>query len=115
MERYKEAQELWLEDFQPPVETVIGFVEPYRDPYGARAEFEGLVGIRDTEETKLLNMLVENSDRFISSLPWVDASDPTHGKGPFELPQMGFREFSSIQSSSKISLIVKQIADVALL
>lgn len=39
----------------------MGFVEPYRDPHGTRAEFEGLVAISDAEETKALQRLVDNS------------------------------------------------------
>ncbi len=41
IEAYKESQRIWVKDVQPSVETVFGFVEPYRDPFGVRAEFEG--------------------------------------------------------------------------
>ncbi|EEH35781.2 hypothetical protein PAAG_00104 [Paracoccidioides lutzii Pb01] len=41
---YRDSQELWVKDIKPAVETILGFVEPRRDPYGVRAEFEGLVG-----------------------------------------------------------------------
>lgn len=96
MEEYRKSQELWVQNSQPSVETVIGFVEPYRDPYGARAEFEGLVGIVDSGETKLLSALIKNADLYVASLPWVSRSDRDGDKGPFELSEMGFRDFSSI-------------------
>ncbi|ODH21040.1 hypothetical protein ACO22_05723 [Paracoccidioides brasiliensis] len=43
-EAYRDSQELCVKDMKPAVETILRFVEPYRDPYGVRAEFEGLVG-----------------------------------------------------------------------
>ena len=36
LEAYKDAQRVWVNDKTPAVETVIGFVEPYRDPLGVR-------------------------------------------------------------------------------
>ncbi|KAL1311484.1 hypothetical protein AAFC00_004425 [Neodothiora populina] len=54
MEPYKESQRLWVKDQRPAVETIMGFVEPYRDPSGVRAEFEGLVAIVDEDRTLLL-------------------------------------------------------------
>jgi dipeptidyl-peptidase III len=69
IEAYKEAQRIWVKDAKPSIEVILGFVEPYRDPYGIRAEFEGLVAIVDREETKKLTNLAENSDIFIRGLP----------------------------------------------
>ncbi|THC94233.1 hypothetical protein EYZ11_006284 [Aspergillus tanneri] len=39
---YKDSQRTWVNDKSPPVKTVIGFVEPYRDTLGIRSEFEGI-------------------------------------------------------------------------
>ncbi|KAK3725171.1 hypothetical protein LTR37_000682 [Vermiconidia calcicola] len=96
MERFKEAQELWVEDLHPSVEAVIGFVEPYRDAYGVRAEFEGLVGITNKQETELLTTLIEHADHFVATLPWVETSGDGGGKGPFELPKMEHPDFTSV-------------------
>jgi len=79
---YKTSLELWVSDKAPRVENIFGFVEPYRDPYGVRSEFEGLVGIADDKETELFAKLIEHSDKFIRQLPW--ASPENNGKGPFE-------------------------------
>lgn len=96
---YRDSQRTWIKDKGPRIENIFGFVEPYRDPFGTRAEFEGLVGISDTEETKTLKSLVENSDKFIRRLPWID---PTHlesnGKGPFEKTSFEPPGFASIHS-----------------
>ena len=82
---YRDSQRTWIKDKCPRVENIFGFVEPYRDPFGIRAEFEGLVAISDVEETRKLNSIVEMSDKFIKRLPWaVPESLENGGKGPFE-------------------------------
>jgi dipeptidyl-peptidase-3 len=74
--------------------TFFGFVEPYHDPRGIRAEFEGLVAIADDEETRLLAKLFENSATFIRRLPW--ATSENDGKGPFKKSLFEPPDFSSI-------------------
>jgi dipeptidyl-peptidase-3 len=100
LEVYRESQRTWITDKSPRVENIFGFVEPYRDPYGVRAEFEGLVAITDLEETKALLKLVENSSTFIKRLPWV-GGDENNGKGPFEKALFEPPDFTSIHCKSK--------------
>lgn len=93
----------WITDKQPRVENIFGFVEPYRDPSGTRADFEGLVAISDPNETKLLTQLVVHSAKFIRRLPWVDGkSTENDGKGPFEKALFEPPDFSSIHGRYQI-------------
>ncbi|KAI0391426.1 peptidase family M49-domain-containing protein [Xylariaceae sp. FL0594] len=101
---YRDSQRTWVTDKAPKVENIFGFVEPYRDPFGVRAEFEGLVAIADAEETKLLSRLVEQSDRSIRTLPW--ASGENNGKGPFEKSLFDPPDFSSIHALAYCSSII---------
>lgn len=105
MEQYKESQRLWVEDQRTNVESIIGFVEPYRDPHGVRAEFEGVVGIVHGEETRLLKLLVENAGRFVGTLPWVVRSGDVHGNGPFEGDGIGYCNFSSLHSTLVVAIL----------
>lgn len=96
---YRDSQRTWIRDKGPRIENIFGFVEPYRDPFGVRAEFEGIVGISDIEETKILKTLVENSDKFIRRLPWIDTTElEGHWKGPFEKTSFEPPDFASIHS-----------------
>jgi dipeptidyl-peptidase-3 len=99
LEVYRESQRTWITDKRPRVENIFGFVEPYRDPYGVRAEFEGLVAITDLEETRALLKLVENSSTFIKRLPWA-GGDENNGKGPFEKALFEPPDFTSIHCKS---------------
>lgn len=98
LDAYRQSQRIWVRDKGPRVENIFGFVEPYRDPHGTRAEFEGLVAIADDEETKLLARLVKSSATFIRRLPW--ATPENDGKGPFEKHLFEPPDFSSIHSES---------------
>ena len=96
LDAYRRSQRIWVRDKGPRVENIFGFVEPYRDPQGIRAEFEALVAISDDEESALLTKLVENSATFIRQLPWATAEND--GKGPFEKSLFELPDFSSIHS-----------------
>jgi dipeptidyl-peptidase-3 len=97
IEAYKESQRTWIKDRKPAVENIIGFVEPYRDPFGTRAEFESLVGLVDVEETKVLSLLTENSLTFIRRLPWAKGYTENNGKGPLEKDFFDPPDFTSLQ------------------
>lgn len=101
---YRDSQRTWITDKAPKVENIFGFVEPYRDPAGIRAEFEGLVAIADVEETKLLSKLVEKSDRFIRRLPW--ATPENNGKGVFEKSLFEPPDFSSIHAACLFNILM---------
>lgn len=94
--RFKEAQTLWLKDRSPIVESIIGFVEQYRDPAGRRAEFQGVVALTDKEASKTLRELVEASEELISGMPWVRYFKDRDGMGPFESDRFEAPEFTAI-------------------
>ncbi|KAI2899508.1 hypothetical protein CBS76997_2363 [Aspergillus niger] len=94
LEAYRKALRTWVNDKAPLVETVIGFVEPYRDPLGIRAEFEGIVGIPDAAETKILHTLATKANQLVYKLPWVEGTGDS--KGPFEKELFEPPDFSSI-------------------
>ncbi|KAF2731428.1 hypothetical protein EJ04DRAFT_583635 [Polyplosphaeria fusca] len=83
LETYRESQRTWPKDRNSSVENSFGFVEPYRDPYRVRAEFQGVVAIQDPAETRVLNKLVDEADTFIRRLPWAGGKG-NDGKGAFE-------------------------------
>lgn len=58
-----------MNDKGPRVETVLEFVEPYRPPLGVRSDFEGIVGISDADESKVLNELAKFFDDLVCKLP----------------------------------------------
>lgn len=109
LDAYRNSQRTWIKDKGPRVENIFGFVEPYRDPYGIRAEFEGLVAITNTEETKALVKLVEHSTQFIRLLPWANVeSTENEGKGPFEKALFEPPDFTSLhgmRTSSHVTLV----------
>lgn len=101
LEAYRESQRIWIRDKSPRVENIFGFVEPYRDPYGVRAEFEGLAAIADVEETRVLLNLVEHSDTFIRKLPWASGEESANnGKGHFEKALFEPPDFTSIHGKT---------------
>lgn len=100
LEVYRQSQKIWVQDKAPTVETVIGFVEPYRDPLGVRGEFEGIVGIADPVETRTLKSLADIANEIIPRLPWTQGHRENNGKGPFEKELFDPPDFASVQSKS---------------
>lgn len=96
LEAYRESQKIWVKDRAPRVENIFGFVEPYRDPFGVRAEFQGLVAIQNVKETRVLIKLVEQSDAFVRTLPWAKGVSENNGKGQFEKALFDLPDFASI-------------------
>lgn len=67
---HKKASEHWVKDVGPIVESYIGFIETYVDPYGARAEWEGFTAIVDKALSAKYEVLVNGASDLIKVLPW---------------------------------------------
>lgn len=61
IEASKHAQKLWVEDKSPTVESLLGFIEYYRDPSKVRAEWRGFVMIQSTTASREFASLVEHA------------------------------------------------------
>lgn len=99
LEAYRRSMKHWVEDQNPRVESIFGFVEPYRDPYGVRCEWRGVVSIADPTETAKLATLVNSSTKFIQMLPWA-VPNVNNGKGPFEKTEFQPPHFSIVHGQS---------------
>ena len=105
-ETYRESLKLWLRDNRPAVETIFRFVEPYRDPAGLRAEFEGLSAIVDKEKTEQLVAVSRNASKIVRRLPWCGLNEENDGKGPFEKEMFNEADLTSIYTIAYCSSII---------
>ena len=106
MQSLKKSQSLWVQDAGPVVETSVGFLESYQDPHGVRASWQGLVAIVNKPQTAVLDKLIEESDLFISRLPWNTkaARAPNSTRSEFENPSFKRPDYTSLDGQSHYSV-----------
>ncbi len=95
LDAFQKSQKAWVMDRSATIEHLIGFIEPYRDPAGIRAEWEAVIGIADKDEVARLGQLVNSSADFLRQLPWA-VDGVNDGKGPYEKSLFEAPDFTSI-------------------
>lgn len=70
-EMFRQYNIAWVQD-DPPVDTVNGFIETYKDPRGQKGAYEAIVHFVDRPMTRLQKTLAAEAQYFEDRCPWPD-------------------------------------------
>jgi len=73
LETFDEFNILWVKALSGDVDFINGFIETYGDPMGMKATWEGVVQLKDEEETKRAKVIAENAS-------WFEKHSPVDGQ-----------------------------------
>ncbi len=69
LETFDEFNILWVKALSGDVDFINGFIETYGDPMGMKATWEGVVQLKDAEETKRAKVIADNASWFEKHSP----------------------------------------------
>ncbi len=69
LETFDEFNILWVKALSGDVDFINGFIETYGDPMGMKATWEGVVQLKDHEETQRAKVIAENASWFEKHSP----------------------------------------------
>jgi len=81
LKTFDEYSILWVENTEPLVDFVNGFIECYGDPLGLKCSWESIVNFKDLEATKRTECLSSNAQWFEDNSPIDDQFKKKNVKG----------------------------------